>query len=224
LSTPKAKSRIVSVKGSSSVKKSPKLPGVSFPESSGDQASNKAAKKTTYASHLPTSFKKRTPTQPSTDTVPNEESKPTEAATRDLGTSLVEETGGSENVLPGSVEETNRADAVDVGQAAEEDSEARVAKSPASPESDESATNSVDRAANPSPGEHIEPAAEFAHAKPIEDGEEHSVLEELEGLQLAHHQPLEELQKHHLAGPPEEDESSRPDLDASTTTNTDGEE
>ncbi|KAA1075403.1 hypothetical protein PGT21_034812 [Puccinia graminis f. sp. tritici] len=224
LSTPKAKTRIAPVKTSSSVKKSPKLPGVSFPESSADQAPNKAAKKTAYASHLPTSFKKRTATQSATDTAPNEESKATESATRDPVTSLVEDTNGPEDVPPSSAEETNRADAVDIGQAADEDSEARAAKSEASPESDESATNSADRAADPSLGEHIDPAAEVVHPKPIEDGEEHSVLEELEGLKLAHHQPLEELQKHHLAGPPEEDESSRPDVDASTTTNTDGEE
>lgn len=56
-------------------------------------------------------------------------------------------------------------------------------------------------------------------------GQEALILQELQGLRLAHHQqPSPEEVKHILSGPDEDDELFKRDFDASTTTNTDGEE
>jgi len=56
-------------------------------------------------------------------------------------------------------------------------------------------------------------------------GQEALVLQELQGLKLAHHQqPSPAEVKHVLGEPDEDDELFRRDFDASTTTNTDGEE
>ncbi|WAQ83563.1 hypothetical protein PtA15_4A11 [Puccinia triticina] len=223
LSTPKAKTRTSSVKGSSTtVRKSPILPSVPFPEGSSDQASIKSAKKPSSAV---TSGKSRsasrTPTQLMNESPPTKESNDVEAAGQDPVTSVEEGTEGLEAALGSSAEETS----VPAGEAAKEP-EASVTEGVEDP-----VPSLADRDVDPSAiGEHAEPptvaVVDIKAAKEDQEDQEEvgMVLEELEGLKLAH-LPLEQLHKHHrLPEAADEDESSRPDFDASTTTNTDGEE
>jgi hypothetical protein len=89
---------------------------------------------------------------------------------------------------------------------------------------------STDQCIDLSGGQHhvVEPPNEVIHqAQPAAEtaDPQAAVLEELQGLKLAHHQRLpSEESKEVIARAGDDDELFRRDFDASTTTNTDGEE